>query len=234
MAARVTGGGRHVGPVPAEALTSPADTLASPADTLTSPADTLTFEELAGTDPGLAPRDDLGLDDPAWILYTSGTTGKSKGAISTQRSALWAVAAAYVPAFGLRERDRLLWPLPMFHAYAHSLCLLGVVSVGASAHLLDRGANVAQALAAQPFTMLAGVPATYRLLLDSLRETPAPVPPSLRVCLTGGAAPPRRPPVRRRGSLHGRNGRTRHRHTSGGRRHAPGRARPGGLVPHHP
>lgn len=155
-----------------------------------APAGVLLFEDLAGTDPGLPPRDDLGLDDPAWILYTSGTTGPSKGVVSTQRSALWSVAAAYVPAYGLREQDRLLWPLPMSHCYAHSLCLLGVVSVGAGARLLERGANLAQELAAEEFTVLAGVPATFRLLLDSLRETAGPVPSSLRVCVTAGAPCP--------------------------------------------
>ncbi|MGW0410333.1 long-chain fatty acid--CoA ligase [Streptomyces collinus] len=156
--------------------------------------DVLDFEQLAGTDPGCPPRDDLGLDDPAWILYTSGTTGESKGVVSTQRSALWSVAAAYVPAYGLEERDQLLWPLPMFHCYAHSPCLLGVVSVGAGAYLLERGGNVAEALSAglteEPFTMVAGVPATYRLLLDSLRRTPATMPSALRVCVTAGAPCP--------------------------------------------
>ncbi|GAA3044863.1 hypothetical protein GCM10010448_29630 [Streptomyces glomeratus] len=157
-----------------------------------SPAGALPFEELAGTGPGLDPLDDLGLDEPAWIHYTSGTTGRSKGVVSTQRSALWSVAAAYVPAYGLSEDDRLLWPLPMFHCYAHSLCLLGVVSVGASAHLLDRGADVRRALAAQPFTVLAGVPATYRLLLESAPEREATPASSLRLCVTAGApCPPR-------------------------------------------
>ncbi|MFI9810066.1 SDR family NAD(P)-dependent oxidoreductase [Streptomyces sp. NPDC052301] len=154
------------------------------------PHDVPDFEDLAGTDPGHPPRDDLDLDEPAWILYTSGTTGESKGVVSTQRSALWSVAAAYVPAYGLGERDRLLWPLPMFHCYAHSLCLLGVVAVGASAYLLERGGNVVEALTAESFTMMAGVPATYRLLLDALRRTPGAVPSSLRVCVTAGAPCP--------------------------------------------
>ncbi|WP_262063240.1 type I polyketide synthase [Streptomyces sp. STR69] len=152
------------------------------------PADgTLDFEDLAGTDSGTAARDDLGLDEPAWIHYTSGTTGQSKGVVSTQRSALWSVAKAYVPAYGLEQQDRLLWPLPMFHALGHSVCLLGVVSVGATARVLGPGANVAGALAAEPFTVLGGVPATYRLLLESLRETARPVPAALRVCVSGGA-----------------------------------------------
>lgn len=148
---------------------------------------TIPFESLAGTDSGTAPRDDLHLDEPAWIHYTSGTTGQSKGVVSTQRSALWSVTAAYVPAYGLEQQDRLLWPLPMFHALGHSVCLLGVLSVGATARVLAPGANVAEALNSEPFTILGGVPATYRLLLESLRETARPVPPSLRVCVSGGA-----------------------------------------------
>lgn len=152
------------------------------------PADgTVAFESLTGTDPATAPRDDLGLDEPAWIHYTSGTTGQSKGVVSTQRSALWSVTAAYVPAYGLEQQDRLLWPVPMFHALGHSVCLLGVLSVGATARVLAPGANVAEALTAEPFTILGGVPATYRLLLESLRETARPVPASLRVCISGGA-----------------------------------------------
>ncbi|WP_229327501.1 type I polyketide synthase [Streptomyces sp. UNOC14_S4] len=147
------------------------------------------FERLAVTDPGCPPRDDLGLDEPAWILYTSGTTGRSKGVVSGQRAALWSVAAAYVPLWGLEPQDRLLWPLPMFHAYAHSLCLLGVVTVGASAYLLDRGASVARALAEQRFTVVAGVPATYRLLTSEVREGSRP-PSGLRLCVTAGAPCP--------------------------------------------
>ncbi|MFF4407911.1 SDR family NAD(P)-dependent oxidoreductase [Streptomyces sp. NPDC001404] len=152
--------------------------------------DMAAFGELAGSDPGLPPRDDLGLDEPAWILYTSGTTGPSKGVVSTQRAALWSVAAAYVPLWGLGPQDYLLWPLPMAHAYAHSLCLLGVVTVGAGAYLLDRGARPADALAERPFTLLAGVPATYRLLLDELSRTSRRPLPGLRRCVSAGAPCP--------------------------------------------
>ncbi|GHC44072.1 type I polyketide synthase [Streptomyces cinnamoneus] len=152
-------------------------------------AGTHVFERLAASDPGCAPRDDLGLDEPAWILYTSGTTGRSKGVVSSQRTALWSVAAAYAPLWGLEPQDRLLWPLPMFHAYAHSLCLLGVVAVGAGAYLLDRGASVAQVLAEQRFTVVAGVPATYRLLTSAVREGSRPTA-GIRLCVTAGAPCP--------------------------------------------
>ncbi|MFG2123574.1 alpha/beta fold hydrolase [Streptomyces sp. NPDC048710] len=158
-----------------------------------APAGAVSYEELAGTDPGRPPYDGLGLDEPAWILYTSGTTGERKGVVTSQRAALWSTAAAYAPLLGMSEEDRLLWPLPMHHAYAYSLCILGVVATGASAYLLDRGVDVMEALEQQPlqgpFTMLAGVPATYHLLVSALREAPR-APGGLRLCVTAGAPCP--------------------------------------------
>jgi acyl-CoA synthetase (AMP-forming)/AMP-acid ligase II len=62
------------------------------------------------------PRDDLALDEPAWLLYTSGTTGRPKGVLLSQRAMLWSTAACYVPMYGLTADDTLLWPLPAHHA----------------------------------------------------------------------------------------------------------------------
>ncbi|WP_143684282.1 AMP-binding protein, partial [Streptomyces diastatochromogenes] len=158
-----------------------------------APAGAVSYEELAGTDAGRPPYDGLGLDEPAWILYTSGTTGERKGVVTSQRAALWSTAAAYAPLFGMSEEDRLLWPLPMHHAYAYSLGILAVVATGASAYLLDRGVDVVETLQRQPlqepFTMLAGVPATYHLLVSALREAPRALG-GLRLCVTAGAPCP--------------------------------------------
>ncbi|TDB74888.1 hypothetical protein E1264_40550, partial [Actinomadura sp. KC216] len=111
--------------------------------------------------------DDLPLDDVAWMLYTSGTSGRPKGVLSTQRNRLWSVAACFTGVLGLDERDRLLWPLPLSHSFSHVLCLHGVVATGASARILggfDPG-DVLAALRAEPFTVLAGVPAMYHQLV---------------------------------------------------------------------
>ncbi|WP_242642663.1 type I polyketide synthase [Lentzea alba] len=131
------------------------------------------------------PRDDLGLDEPAWLIYTSGTGGTPKAAVSTQRAALWSPAHCYGPVLGLNARDRLLWPLPMSHSFAHSLCLLGIVVAGATARVCTRRdpAVVAGLITTFEPTVLAGVPATYRQLL----ATGLVQAPSLRICLTAGA-----------------------------------------------
>uniref|UniRef100_UPI00099E9ED5 type I polyketide synthase n=1 Tax=Streptomyces torulosus TaxID=68276 RepID=UPI00099E9ED5 len=172
-----------------------------PAD---APEGTVLLDAVAGADaPGQnPPRDDLGLDEPAWMLYTSGTTHRPKGVVSTQRAALWSVAACYAPIFGLSPEDRLLWPLPLFHSFGHSLAILGITAVGASARItgdllppdgLWRELRHPHGALDGPYTVLAGVPAVYHRLLASADGTALPV--GLRTCLVAGA--PSSPALRR-------------------------------------
>ncbi|WP_327258310.1 type I polyketide synthase [Streptomyces sp. NBC_01240] len=158
----------------------------------------LRFEELAGTEPRTPARDDLALDEVAWLLYTSGSSGVPKGVLSTQRNRLSPVATGLVGVLGLSERDRVLWPLPLHHAMSQIVCFLGVTAVGASAVLLPRF-SVAGVLgelrrADASFTLLGGVPTTYSALLDAVRgeengeDCSGLGGPALRGCVSGGAA----------------------------------------------
>jgi long-subunit acyl-CoA synthetase (AMP-forming) len=126
-----------------------------------------------------------GSRSPTGGLYTSGSTGRAKGVIVTQRSVLFSSQACYLPIYRLSPLDRLLCPLPVFHAFPLSLCVVGVVAAGASAHLVDGGDLLATLREYRP-TVLVGVPTTYHLLVSGARADGGPLP-SPRMCVTAGA-----------------------------------------------
>ncbi|WNI33903.1 AMP-binding protein [Streptomyces sp. ITFR-6] len=152
---------------------------------------TLCYEDMAAPEPSVPAPDDLGLDEAAWLLYTSGSTGSPKGVLSTQRNRLSTVDSGLVGVLGMSPDDRLLWPLPLHHAMGQILCVIGVAATGASAVLLPRF-SVPDVLAELrrtdcPFTLLAGVPTTYGKLLGAVRDEGLRAP-ALRGCVSGGAA----------------------------------------------
>ncbi len=152
------------------------------------PAGAHAYDELAVTEPAEAAADDLGLDEPAWMFYTSGTTGRPKGVVSTQRNCLWSVASCYVPFPGLSDADRVLWPLPLFHSLSHIACVLSATVVGATVRIADGSSadDVMRLLQAEDTTFLAGVPTTYHHLVRAARQSGFSAP-SLRIGLAGGA-----------------------------------------------
>jgi rifamycin polyketide synthase modules 1, 2 and 3 len=152
------------------------------------PSEVTSYEELATCDPATPPRDDLALDDVAWVLYTAGATGRPKGVLSTQRNCLWSVAACYAPVLGLGADDRILWPLPLFHSLAHIVCVLAVTAVGARARIVDGlpAREVLRVWDEEHATVVVGVPTTYHHLVREARAQGFKTQ-DLRVCLAGGA-----------------------------------------------
>lgn len=140
-----------------------------------------------------APPDGLELDAPAWMLYTSGTTGRPKGVLLSQRSMLWVVAAAWLPFLELTSEDVAVNPLPLFHSYPLDM-VLATLAVGAHHHIVERFQvdTVIAALRELSATVLLCVPTTLRYLLNGL---PAGEPsqgapfPALRVVVSAGARP---------------------------------------------
>ncbi|WP_327699118.1 type I polyketide synthase [Streptomyces sp. NBC_00459] len=150
--------------------------------------DEVSYEDLVTREPAVPARDDLGLDEPAYLLYTSGTTGRPKGVLVALRAVLWNAATCYAPIIGLSPEDVLLWPLPLFHAFGYNLCVMAVTAVGATAHLVTgfSPAEVLHELRSRPYTFLAGVPTVYHNLVQAAEAEELTLP-ALRVCFVAGA-----------------------------------------------
>jgi len=150
------------------------------------------FETLASTQPKSPPRDPDDIHAPAFILYTSGTTGRAKGVLLTVHGMLWIVAACWAPIAGLGERDTVLSPLPLFHSYALNLSVLGVLATGASEYIMEKFSvdQAVRLLRTGEFTCLPGVPTMFHYLLQATREEEGPGFANLRLCISAGAIMP--------------------------------------------
>jgi malonyl-CoA/methylmalonyl-CoA synthetase len=134
-------------------------------------------------------------DSPAAILYTSGTTGRPKGAV-LDHGGLLAQARGAIEVWRWTSSDILVHALPLFHLHGLGMGLNGTLLSGGSATLIHFSpeAVVAELTRqdAECGTMLFGVPAMYQRLCDWLDQHPtdlsrvrlfvsgsAPLPPAL-------------------------------------------------------
>ncbi len=136
--------------------------------------------------PGLTvPLDEALGDTPALIAYTSGTTGRPKGAILTHGNLL-ACAKSLNIAWRWTNLDRLVLSLPLFHMHGLGVGINGTLCAGSSAVLLERfdPEAVIDAVKSHSASMFFGVPTMYQRLLDSksLREFQ-----TLRLMVSGSA-----------------------------------------------
>jgi malonyl-CoA/methylmalonyl-CoA synthetase len=125
-------------------------------------------------------------DAPALIVYTSGTTGRSKGAVLTHGN-LAVIAAQLVTAWRWTAADTLAIALPLFHVHGLCAALNGSLACGARLLLHQRfdAATMLATLQMPGVTMFFGVPTMYVRLL----ELPDPVRlPTLRLAVSGSAA----------------------------------------------
>ncbi len=130
-----------------------------------------------------------GGDDLAVIAYTSGTTGRSKGAMLRHRN-LISNCRAVCTTWAWTEADRLLLTLPLFHTHGLMVGIHGTLVSGAGAELhrhFEVGPVYRSLLAeAAPVTMFFGVPTMYTRLL-AYAQTQADRPPPLRLYVAGSA-----------------------------------------------
>ncbi|HKW73721.1 MAG TPA: AMP-binding protein [Candidatus Dormibacteraeota bacterium] len=130
-------------------------------------------------------------ESPAAILYTSGTTGRPKGALLDHGNFL-AQGRGALEVWRWTSRDVLVHALPLFHLHGLGMGLHGTLLSGGSAVLVQFSPEAVVRELTSGGTMLFGVPSMYQRLCDWLDEHPtdlwhvrlfvcgsAPLPPAL-------------------------------------------------------
>ncbi|MGI8393244.1 o-succinylbenzoate--CoA ligase [Leucobacter sp. W1038] len=134
----------------------------------------------------------VSLDDPAIILYTSGTTGHPKGAVISHGNITWNSFNVMVD-YGVSPGERVLLISPMFHVAALTNGAVAVLLQGGTVLLHEKfdPAAVLETIEAERITMLAGVPTTYQMLQEHPNWESTDIS-SLRRLTCGGSAVPER------------------------------------------
>jgi long-chain acyl-CoA synthetase len=138
--------------------------------------------------PELAPTDE---EDTAVILYTSGTTGKPKGAELTHDNLFRNADVSARTTSGVESGDIVLGALPLFHSFGQTVGMNASLKVGACLTLVPKF-DPGEALATidrDSVTHFYGVPTMFGALLHH-PERESHDTSSLRCCITGGASMP--------------------------------------------
>jgi fatty-acyl-CoA synthase len=101
------------------------------------PADGLDYEAEIAAGPALDAEPPVALDDPALILYTSGTTGRPKGAVLTHGSLTWNTVN-FLAHVDVLSTDRALCIAPLFHCVGISQVTLPTLFKGGSVELMPK------------------------------------------------------------------------------------------------
>ena len=153
------------------------------------------YEDLiSGADEERFEYPDFDENDAAAMCYTSGTTGRPKGALYSHRAiCLHSMASAMTDMLGIAERDTVMPVVPMFHVNAWGLpftsTLVGAKQVLPGPHLDPE--SLLEDMANEKVTITAGVPTIFFGLLRKLDEDPDAYDlSSVRSMIIGGSAAP--------------------------------------------
>jgi len=176
------------------------DSTTAPTDASAPPALVVTLDALAGVGAGTTSVDArmraVGPGDPSHVQFTSGTTGRPKGAVLCH-GAMVTTTRSWVDIVGLGPDDRYPIVSPMSHIGGHKTGVLAAMTAGAASLPVARfdAAGLLDLVETEQATVLQGPPTMFQALLDCV-ERRGLAPRTLRVAVTGSAPIP--PPLLRR------------------------------------
>ena len=132
-------------------------------------------------------------DDPAVLLYTSGTTGQPKGAELTHANLIANVETCVQTLIVVNDDDVVLGALPLFHSFGQTCAMNVATAAGATLTLIPRfdPLKALQMIERDRVTVFEGVPTMYNAMLAVPEEARAGLDlSSLRLCVSGGSALP--------------------------------------------
>jgi fatty-acyl-CoA synthase len=135
---------------------------------------------------------DVRLDDPVMIMYTSGTTGRPKGALLTHSNLTWNCINVLVD-YDVVSADIAVMISPLFHAASLGMGALPAFMKGATVLLLPRfeAGAVLASIGQYRATWISGVPTTYQLMAEHPDWATSDIS-SLRILTCGGSPVPMR------------------------------------------
>ena len=145
------------------------------------------LEDLPEAD-GVCLRERIALDEPHTVVYTSGTTGRPKGAVLTYGNHWWSAVGSALHLGGY-PADRWLACLPLFHVGGLAILVRSVIyGTAAVVHRRFDPDAVHRAIDEEGITLLSVVPTMLARLLQA--RAGRPYPPTLRAVLVGGGPAP--------------------------------------------
>ncbi|MGI6555390.1 MAG: long-chain-fatty-acid--CoA ligase [Bacillota bacterium] len=156
-----------------------------------SNGDTIAYEDIISS---MEPVDcdvEVELDSVAACLYTSGTTGRPKGALLTHDNLIFD-AYSVIEHIQVKDDENYSCVLPLFHSFGQTVCMLVPIFSGASITLIEqfRPDTVLKEIADKKVTIFAGVPAMYGAFLSVIKKIKSYDLSSLKLCFSGGAPMP--------------------------------------------
>ena len=130
-------------------------------------------------------------EDIATILYTSGTTGKPKGALGTHVALLEQANTLLLDTIDMRRGDKVFGGLPLFHTFGQTTVLNTGLRVGAEIMLLPKftAAGALDLVLDEDIDLFFGVPTMYVAMLEAGKQREGK-PSRLRFGVSGGASLP--------------------------------------------